>query len=57
MRTSPLSTIHFFIRSIRVNVVYATVTKIDRQNSSVILDDDSTLSYDYLILTPGLQVW
>lgn len=36
-----------------IKIIMSSVTKINRQNKEIILEDERALSYDYLILSPG----
>jgi NADPH-dependent 2,4-dienoyl-CoA reductase/sulfur reductase-like enzyme len=39
----------------QINMVHKKLVTIDKDNKSLILDDSSTLSYDYLVLAPGID--
>jgi NADH dehydrogenase len=42
-------------RGEEVEVLMATVTAINKENSSLVLDNDQTLTFDYLIVAPGAK--
>ena len=45
----------YIIPQIRVNVVKGKMIQLRRNEQEIVLEDESVVPYDYLILTPGLQ--